>query len=478
MSGMQGGPVVILGMMASGKSTVGSRLARRLGRRLLDSDEQIEAATGRKARAIEASEGLGAVHALETAMLEAGVRAPRPAVVTAAASVVDDPKTADLLKAAFVVWLRIRPETILARMAGDPDNRHRPSLGAGSDAELLTQLRELDQRRAPSYESCANLVLDVDALDPDDAVESILSACGLPELVVDAGAIVGEGPVWDPESSVLWWVDITGRRIHRFDPATGGDESWDTPREPTALALRRAGGLVVTTPQGIESFHPDRAPKDRLERLIPIEADRSANRANDAKCDRRGRFWVGTLAYDFAADQGRVYRVDATGDVTTVIEKATLSNGLAWTDDDTTFYFADSVAGQVAAYDFDLETGALDHRRVVIPRDGAPFNPDGLTIDQEGCLWVAHFADGPGSVCRVPGGVTRFAPDGQELASIRMPVSYATSACFGGADLRDLYITTGRIDVPQADLVHEPHAGGLFRWRAGVAGSVLHAFDG
>ena len=169
MSGMQGGPVVILGMMASGKSTVGSRLAHRLGRRMLDSDEQIEAATGRKAREIEASEGLGAVHALETAMLEAGVRAPRPAVVTAAASVVDDPKTADLIQSAFVVWLRIRPETILARMAGDPDNRHRPSLGAGSDAETLTQLQKLDQRRAPSYASCANLVLDVDALDPDDA---------------------------------------------------------------------------------------------------------------------------------------------------------------------------------------------------------------------------------------------------------------------------------------------------------------------
>jgi sugar lactone lactonase YvrE len=173
-----------------------------------------------------------------------------------------------------------------------------------------------------------------------------------------------------------------------------------------------------------------------------------------------------------------VYRVEPSGDVTTVIEKATLSNGLGWTEDDATFYFADSVAGQVAAYDFDLETGTLGHRRVVVPTDGRPFNPDGLTIDQEGCLWVAHFADGPGSVCGVPGGITRFAPDGQELTSIRMPVSYVTSACFGGADLRDLYITTGRIDVPQADLVHEPHAGGLFRWRAKVAGSVLHGFGG
>jgi L-arabinonolactonase len=478
MSGMQGGPVVILGMMASGKSTVGSRLARRLGRRLLDSDEQIEAETGRKVRQIEASKGLSAVHVLEAAMLEAGVRAPRPAVVAAASSVVDHPLTVERLKPAFVVWLRIRPETMLARMSGDPDNRHRPSLGAGSDAEMLEQIRQIDQRRAPYFESNADLVLDVDSLDPDDAVEAVLAVCDLPELVLDAGAIVGEGPVWDPQSSVLWWVDITGRRIHRFEPATGRDDIWDTPREPTALALRHAGGLVVTTPQGIEAFHPDRAPKDRLELLIPIEADRSANRANDAKCDRRGRFWVGTLAYDFAPDQGRVYRVEPSGDVTTVIEKATLSNGLGWTEDDATFYFADSVAGQVAAYDFDLETGTLGHRRVVVPTDGRPFNPDGLTIDQEGCLWVAHFADGPGSVCGVPGGITRFAPDGQELTSIRMPVSYVTSACFGGADLRDLYITTGRIDVPQADLVHEPHAGGLFRWRAKVAGSVLHGFGG
>ena len=117
-------------------------------------------------------------------------------------------------------------------------------------------------------------------------------------------------------------------------------------------------------------------------------------------------------------------------------------------------------------------------REILKERNEEEINPDGLTIDTEGCLWIAHVAKGPGSGSRVPGGVVRVGLDGRRLTRIELPVSYATSVCFGGEDMDDLYITSGRVDVPEADLAHEPHTGGLFRWRSGVTGTPLHPFAG
>lgn len=473
------GHVVMLGMMAAGKTTVGIALAKRLGRRFIDSDRQIEEKIGRQIRQIEQEEGLQAAHKVERAAFEQASAAPRPAVIAVAASITESPEVLRQLTGdAFVVWLRIRPETVIARMAADPGNLHRPSLGATGASEMLAKVAQIDVQRANEYESNADLVLDVDELPPDDAVSAILDASRLPELIVDAHAEAGEGPMWDPTAGVLWWVDITARRIHRFDPKTGHDESWETLEEPTAMALRTSGGLAVTTPRGIAAFDPDKPLAQRLSLLIPIEEDIPSNRANDAKCDRKGRFWVGTMDYGFAAGKGALYRVEPSGDVAVAIPGTALSNGMGWSADDSTFYWTDTLTHEVYAFDFDLEAGTLGERRVLMPRDDEEINPDGLTVDTEGCLWVAHVAKGPGSVSRVPGGVFRIGPDGRRLTTIELPTSYTTSVCFGGEDLGDLYITSGRVDVPEADLAHEPHTGGLFRWRAGVTGTPLHPFAG
>ena len=471
------GHVVILGMMAAGKSTVGSRIAQRLGRRFFDSDEQIAQEHGRSVHEIAASDGLDRAHAVEWTAFTEAIGAPRPAVIAAAASIIEHPEASRILgQQALVLWLRIKPETSLERMHRDPKNQHRPTLGGGEDHDQLTALTTLCERRSERYESVADLVLDVETVNPPNAAEAAVERSALPELIVDAHDRLGEGPVWDPRESVLWWVDLLGNRIHRYDPETDIDMVWDTPRTATALACRKEGGLVVTTPEGIESFHPDQRLDERLQRLIPLESGKPNNRTNDAKCDRKGNFWVGTMDWRFKRKHGRLYRVQPDGTIDIAIDDATLPNGLCWSEDGRTFYWVDTLEHRVDAFAVDATSGLLGERRRLAPRDDRSLNPDGMTIDREGCLWVAHFADGPGSICSTPGGISRFSPEGERLCTIELPATYVTSLCFGGPDLDELYITTGPNEVPIEELVHEPHAGGLFRWRPGVNGYALHAF--
>ena len=471
------GHLVVLGMMASGKTTVGARVAKHLGRRFFDSDQQITEAHGRSVHEIARTDGLERAHALEWSAFLDAISAPRPSVVAAAASIIDHPEAPRVLaEQGYVLWLRLRPETMLQRMQRDPDNRHRPMLEGSPDGDQLTALSMLATQRSHRYEEVASLILDVDALDPDRAARTAVEASGCPELIVDAQDRLGEGPVWDPRDSVLWWVDLLGNRIHRYEPASGTDQVWDTPRAPTALACRRDGGLVVTTPHGIESFHPERSVEDRLELLIPLELENTATRSNDAKCDAKGNFWVGTMDWRFRPGRGRLYRVAPDGATEIAVDNAILPNGLCWSADGRTFYWIDTLTRGVDAFDIDPASGLPSNRRRLAPRDGSPLNADGMTIDREGSLWVAHFADGPGSRCATPGGISRFSPEGERQLTIELPATYVTSLCFGGANLDELYITTGPNEVPADELVHEPHVGGLFRWRPGVSGTALHCF--
>ena len=475
----RGGHVVVLGMMASGKTSVGQELARRTGRRLLDSDQQILETHGQEVRAIAEAQGIDEVHRLEKEAFHAAMQAPRPSVLAVAASVIEDDAAREILAdGPFVIWLRIRSDTMLKRMGADPGNHHRPELAAQDAKDQVGAIEALIARRSAAYEEVADLVLDVDELDIDVAVSRVLMANPLPELVIDQHQSLAEGPVWDPAEGVLWWIDILERQIHRFDPSTRHDEEWEIAGTPGAIALRRGGGLVVCTEEGLAAFHPERPLANRLEPLHPLERDITANRANDAKCDRRGRFWIGTMAVDFTPEAGALYRMDPDGRTQPMIPRATIPNGMAWSSDDSTFYYADSMAFDVKAFDFDAPSGDLRNARVHVRFQGQEGGPDGLTIDREDCLWVTHFASGPGSRSAVPGGVFRFDRTGRKRLSLELPVTYVTSVCFGGEDLSELYITTGRNDVPEADLVHEPHAGGVFRWKAEVAGDPLFTFAG
>ena len=279
------------------------------------------------------------------------------------------------------------------------------------------------------------------------------------ELVVDARATVGEGPVWDAARGVLWWVDIAAGLVHRFDPRNGSDRTLPVGSEVGAVALRPDGTLLVALANGLAVLDCGTGRVESRVRFAPA-AGRPL-RSNDGKCDPAGRFWVGRMAADGAAGAGSLLRVDPDHLVVTRMAGLAIPNGLGWSLDGRLMYFLDSAWCEVREYPYDVATGTMGEGRTLVrfPDDGSV--PDGLTVDAEGHLWVARW--GAGCVVRV-------APDGEVVGRVDLPVSQVSSCTFGGEDLGDLYITTAREDLEPADLAREPLAGGLFRCRPGVHG--------
>jgi sugar lactone lactonase YvrE len=292
------------------------------------------------------------------------------------------------------------------------------------------------------------------------------------ELIVDARAELGEGPVWDVDAGVLWWVDIDGHRIHRFDPETGEDRAIATPSAVGAVALRAAGGLAVALEDGIWTIDPKAEletdpPADDWRVFAPF-VEPSDVRCNDAKCDPLGRLLVGTIAAD-ERPIGGLFSVERDGGVRQLLDRLAIANGLAWSRDGRTLYYIDSPTRQVDAWDYDLETGAIARQRVHLAFDDGLAMPDGMTIDAEGGLWIA-FWDG--------WEVRRYAPDGSLDVVVRVPAAQVTSCTFGGPDLADLYITTAANGFDSGLRAAQPGAGGLFRVRPGIGGVPPDRFAG
>lgn len=285
-----------------------------------------------------------------------------------------------------------------------------------------------------------------------------------PEVLVHAHPEHGEGPVW--LGGVLYWVDIMGEAVHRFDPATGEDNATPVGQPVGAVVPRSSGGLVLAVRDGFAELSGSISGPQML---VEVEADVPGNRMNDGKCDRQGRFWASTMAFDATAEAGALYCLTPELAVRKVLDRLTIGNGLAWSDDDATFYFIDSLTYGVDAYEFDAATGELgDRRRVIsIPEDDGI--PDGMCIDAEGYLWIALF-DG--------WAVRRYRPDGRLDREIRLPVANVTCPTFGGDDLGDLYITTTPEGLSPEQREEQPLAGAVFRVRPGVTGTPTNAFAG
>lgn len=286
------------------------------------------------------------------------------------------------------------------------------------------------------------------------------------ELLVDAHARVGEGPVWDAALQRLVWVDILNGLVHRYDPVSGDDETVEVGKAVGAAAPRASGGLVLALEDEFAAFDPATG---ELTPLAPVEADAPGRRMNDGKCDRAGRFWAGSMEWDGEHPTGSLYRLDPDHTVTRVLEGVRISNGLGWSPDERLMYYIDSPTYRIDVFDFDLDAGRLANRRVLVevPREWGM--PDGMTVDAEGYLWVAFWGGWA---------VRRLAPDGKLVETLRLPVSQVSSCTFGGPDLTDLYITSATDKLSEEQLRAEPHAGALFRARPGVAGGPTWSFAG
>lgn len=281
------------------------------------------------------------------------------------------------------------------------------------------------------------------------------------ELVVDAHAALGEGPIWDARTGELLWVDIMPGLVHRYHPASGADRIFGVGRPIGAIVPRAAGGYAFAVQEGFAV-----GDADGVTVVAAVNEGLDGVRMNDGACDGAGRFWAGSMHMEDRPGGGALYRLDADGSATTVLPAVTISNGIGWSPDDRTMYYIDTHAWSVDALDFDPATGEATNRRTVVAIDPKDGGPDGLAVDAEGCIWVALWEGWA---------VRRYAPDGTLLATVEVPVARVTKPAFGGHDLDDLYITTA--SPPEPDPA-QPHAGGLFRIRPGVRGLPANAYAG
>jgi len=283
------------------------------------------------------------------------------------------------------------------------------------------------------------------------------------ECVLQCNNHLGEGPVWDVDEGCLYWVDGTGRRvgnpsIWRLDPRTERTQNWSLDRDVGAMALRRAGGIVLALDDGFYFFDPER---EQLDLIQLVDAEQPRTRLNDGKCDRRGRFFAGGMDDKEELAICGLWRLDPDLQVTRVDTGIICSNGPCWSPDDRTFYFADTFQGEMWAYDYDLTTGTPSNRRLFASFAGDAGVADGSTTDEEGCVWNAQL---------ISGDLVRYAPDGSVERRIGMPVRNITSVMFGGDALDELYVTSmARVKHPAVhdrfarEIKPQFLAGSLFR---------------
>jgi D-xylonolactonase len=276
------------------------------------------------------------------------------------------------------------------------------------------------------------------------------------ECVCTVGAQLGEGPIWSAAERAVWFVDVKGRRIHRFDERRSELASWPTDDEIGFSVPASDGTFVCGLRSGLHRFDPGTG---RFEQILRVDAHEPRNRLNDACVDAAGRLWFGTMDNDETRPTGSLYRFDARG-LQACDTDYVITNGPAVSPDGRTLYHVDTLRSLVYAFDLD-EGGALANRRVFARVDVAGAHPDGPTVDATGCVWIGLYGGW---------GVQRYSPGGELLETVQLPVANCTKPCFGGEDLRSLYVTTAWKGLSAQQRTQQPLAGGLFRVRVDTPG--------
>ncbi len=301
------------------------------------------------------------------------------------------------------------------------------------------------------------------------------------QIVVNTPDQLGESPFWHPTESWLYWMDIPGRQLHRLHVASGAQQSWAMPSEPGCMAPAESGGLVVALRSGI---YRAREWGGALALIVSAPYETANMRFNDGKADPEGRFWSGTIDETRTAASAQLWSLDGHGEspqLEAKVSRATTGNGLAWSPDARILYWADTPSHSIRAWDWDAESNTLSRPRVFASWPGKPAGwqagmdnnggyggrPDGAAVDAEGNYWVAMFEGGR---------ILQLSPAGETLAEWPLPVQCPTMPCFGGDDLKTLYVTTARKNRPAAELEAFPGAGCLFAMRVDVPGLPVNFY--
>ena len=298
--------------------------------------------------------------------------------------------------------------------------------------------------------------------------QALIMSSDSPQVVFDVPMQLGECPLWHPQETVLYWIDINGHAVHRFDPGSGSHNQWVMPSEPGCIAWCGSGGLIVALRSGIVLLD---AASGTITPLISAPYDVEKARFNDGRCDTAGRLWVGTIYEPRNQPLASLYCVDR-GNVRDMVKPVTVSNGVAFSEDNRSLYHTDTAAHSITAYDFDVTTGHIGASRLVkqFSTDRASNyggRPDGAAVDSENAYWCAMYEGGR---------VLRLSPEGDVLREISVPFRCPTMVAFGGDDLRTLYITSVRQNRPEAELAQYPLSGCVTALRVDVPGRLENAY--
>ncbi len=268
---------------------------------------------------------------------------------------------------------------------------------------------------------------------------------------------LGECPLWDTESRWLYWIDIDGMEILRIDPSSGMEATISTPGRPGSIALTAQPGRLKVA---MENEFVDLDFGDETwETWLTLEPQGTGNRLNDGRCDRQGRFWVGSMHEDAQSDRfsGMLHQVRSGGEHRSVQNQIGISNGIAFSPDGETMYFADTPRRTVWAYDYDPDSGDRSGQRVFTDFSDLPGWPDGACVDADGCYWIS---------CVLGSAIARLTPEGELDRIVELPVEKPTAAAFGGPDLDTLYVTS----IGGDDGFSETSQGHLYAVDVGVRG--------
>lgn len=282
--------------------------------------------------------------------------------------------------------------------------------------------------------------------------------------LIDIPMQLGECPIWHPEESSLYWIDIAGKAVHCFNLVNSQHHMWPLPTEPGCIARDSAGNILVAMRSGIAFLDTTNG---SLTPVADSPYDPSLIRFNDGRCDTAGRLWVGTLYEPRDRPGGSLFCVEH-GTVRDAEKPVTVSNGVAFSLDGRTLYHSDTTAHRITAYDFDMVSGQIGAGRVFKQFSADRSNnyggrPDGAAIDSEGAYWCAMYEGGR---------ILRLSPEGEVLREISLPVRCPTMVAFGGTNLKTLFITTARHNRTEEELRSLPLSGYVLTMQVDIAGCI------
>ncbi len=282
------------------------------------------------------------------------------------------------------------------------------------------------------------------------------------ELVLNAGAKHGESPYWCNNRKALFWLDITDRKVHTYDPVKNTDKVHSLDILPTSLIHKRGGGFLVTSLDGVYSYDEDFAAKKLI---LPLEEDDTSTRFNDAKADPSGRLWAGSMQKDGLPGKGTLYRINGDYSYKTILSPVDISNGIVWSTNNK-MYYTDSLSGEIQKFDYDPETGDISNRSTEFKFENEI--PDGMAIDSENNIWAALW--GEGKVVCIDTKMHKVS------LTVDVEAKLTSAVAFGGDDLSTLYITTSRLGLSEKDVKNDPLSGGLFKFETGIRGTLFNEF--